>query len=173
VFLTFCQLRACVDAPPGLAPMKALRDMIFSNILIDNSLCDRHSALILVGLKGHPVENILLNNIHMITAGGGTAADASSALPDLDLEHLQGAWPEYPSFGRTVPCHGIYAGHLRGLTIRSTLLRTREKDERPAIFCDDVVGLELDGAGLENKNDGKSPVHLQDCPKAVIKKTDL
>ncbi|RME73134.1 MAG: glycoside hydrolase family 28 protein, partial [Verrucomicrobia bacterium] len=39
VFMTFGQQRAAADAPPGLAPMKAMGDMVFRNIMVDNTAC--------------------------------------------------------------------------------------------------------------------------------------
>lgn len=144
VFMTFGQQRACKDAPPGVAPMKALRDIVFHNLLLDSSACGKDSAIILVGLPDHPIENITLENIRFRSGGGGTMADANpNTLPDLTLEVLKDHWPEYKCFGRAVPCHGIYAGHVKGLTIRDVNLQVRHADVRPAIVCDDVTDLEI------------------------------
>ena len=144
VFMTFGQQRAAKDAPPGVAAMKALRDITFSNLLVDSSACGKDSAFILVGLPGHPIENITLNNIRFRSGGGSTAEDSHPrTLPDLTLEAIGDHWPEYYSFRCTVPCHGIYAGHVQGLTIRDTILQVQAADARPAIICDDVVDLDL------------------------------
>lgn len=158
VFMTFGQQRVHKDAPKEVAPMKAMHSMMFSNLLIDNTACDKNSAFIFVGLPGHPIENITLDNIRLKTGGGGTAEDAyPRTLPDLTLEPLKGHWPEYSCFGRTVPAHGIYAGHVDGLTVRNTVLDTIAGDARPAIICDDVSGLELSNLQI-NASESTEPL---------------
>ncbi len=133
VFMTFCQQRACDDAPEGVAPMKAMRDMMFSNILVDATACGKDAAFIFTGLPGHPIENITLTNIDMTVAGGGTPGDAAAELAELDLEAIGNHWPEYTCFGATVPAHGIYARHIRGLSMDRINIRTVAPDARPAV----------------------------------------
>ena len=138
VFMTFCQQRACVDAPDGVAPLKALRDMLFSNILVDSTACGKDSAFIFIGSSGHPIENITLRNLTMTAAGGGTDRDAAAELAELDLEAMGNHWPEYTCLGATVPAHGIYARHVRGLSIEQVTFRTATPDRRPAVVLVDV-----------------------------------
>ena len=60
-------------------------------------------------------------------------------LPDLDPDRLAGWWPEYERFGTTVPCHGIYAERIAGLTVSNSVLETAAPDNRPAIACHQVA----------------------------------
>jgi len=144
VFMTFGQQRAGNEAPLELAPMKSMGDMIFSNILVDNRAYGKDSSFIIVGLPGHPIENIVLDNIRFRSGGGGTLADAQpKQLPDLTPERIEQWWPEYYRFKRTVPSFGVYAGHVRGLTIRNSIFDVAKEDARPAIVCDDVDGLDI------------------------------
>jgi hypothetical protein len=143
VFITFGQQSACVDAGGELAPMKAMRSLMFSSLLIDASTCGKDAAIILAGQPGHSIEDIAFNDIHMVTGGGGTQQDAERRLPDLVPELLAGWWPEYSSFGATVPAHGIYADHVDGLSITNCTFDTAEDDSRPAVVCHDVTRLKL------------------------------
>ncbi|MCE5327792.1 MAG: hypothetical protein LLG01_15405 [Planctomycetaceae bacterium] len=144
IFMTFGQQRACVDAPPGVAPMQRMGNMTFSNIVADSSMCGKDSAIILVGLPGHCIENIALSDISLTTAGGAAAGEIDPApLPDLTLEQIGRWWPEYFCFKRTVPACGLYAAHLRGLTLRNVQLRTAAPDARPTVFCHDVPQADL------------------------------
>ena len=138
IFMTFCQQRACVDAPAGVAPMKALRDILFSNILVDATGRGKDAAFILTGLPGHPIEDITISHITMRCRGGGTRQEALGALAELDLAALDNHWPEYQAFGATVPAHGLYARHVRGLTLDHVVLRTVLPDARPDILLVDV-----------------------------------
>ncbi len=49
VFMTFCQQRACVDSPMELAPMKAMHNFIFQNMIIDNSKLNKNATFFVTG----------------------------------------------------------------------------------------------------------------------------
>jgi polygalacturonase len=138
IFMTFCQQRACVDAPYNMAPMKALRDMVFTNILVDAVERDKDTAFILTGLPGHPIENVTFSNISMRTQGGGTKEDTENTLAELDLAALGSNWPEYQYLGGTVPAYGLYARHIRGLKMNHVDFTTVIPDARPDIVLLDV-----------------------------------
>ena len=138
VFMTFGQQRACTDAPDGVAPMQAMGDMVFSNILVDATACGKDAAFIFTGLPGHPIENITLRNITMTVAGGGTTEDANTELAELDLAAIGNHWPEYTCFGATVPAHGMYFRHVRSLAMSQIRLRTTTPDQRPDILLIDT-----------------------------------
>jgi hypothetical protein len=143
VFMTFCQQRACVDAPAELAPMKSMRNMVFSNISIDDSSCDADTAIVVVGIPGKPVKDIVFRDIRFQTPGGGAADsgagdETGSRLPDLTPELLGTGWPEFSSFGRRLPSFGFYANHVDGLTIDGCGFDSVSEDRRPAAVCHDV-----------------------------------
>ena len=139
VFMTFCQQRACVDAPEELAPMNAMRQFIISGLIVDNTALDKHSGIVLTGMPGHSIENIVIKDVQMILAGGGTDADAvKTRINEYTPEVLAGWWPEYRLIG-PLPAYGIYARHIRGLTLQNISIRTRKRDARPAVFFEDVT----------------------------------
>jgi polygalacturonase len=137
VFMTLCRQRACVDAPPGLAPIGAIERCVFKDMVIDSSMCGEDSAIIAVGMPGKPLRDLTFRDIRFVSGGGGTRG-STATLPDLTPERLEGGWPEYHSFDTTVPSYGIYVGHVAGLTIDSCAFDTSEKDDRPTIICDDA-----------------------------------
>jgi hypothetical protein len=107
------------------------------------------------------IQDLVFRNVRFVSGGGGERGPVQT-LPDLMPERLQGVWPEYTSFGMSVPCYGLYAGHVNGLTIDGCAFEPFEKDDRPAVICDDVrrsrisgnvtddgtVGVVLDGEAL-------------------------
>jgi polygalacturonase len=139
VFMTFGQQRACTDAPDGVAPMQAMGDMVFSNILVDATACGKDAAFIFTGLPGHPIEDLTLRNITMTAAGGGTTEDANAELAELDLAAIGNHWPEYTCFGTTVPAYGMYFRHVRSLAMSQIRLRTTAPDQRPDILLIDTA----------------------------------
>ncbi len=169
LFMTFCQQRACCEAPDAMAPMQALRQMSFSHILVDNRMCDQNSAIVITGLPGHPIEDLCLSHIQFYTGGGGTATEAARrSLPEYTLETLKGWWPEYSLLGGAVPCHGVYARHVKGLTLNDIQIKTIKPDARPAIVCDDVSGLTLAGLGLQGQVEAEAMIRLQEVRDGLI-----
>ena len=111
---------------------------ICRNILISNVIAEgagRTSGIQLFGLPGQPLENIRLENIRLITPGGGTADDAAKNPPELN----QG----YPE-PKPVPAYGIYARHVRGLELDNITTTFEQPDLRPAATFADIDGLEID-----------------------------
>ncbi|TXE07238.1 glycoside hydrolase family 28 protein [Seonamhaeicola algicola] len=138
VFMTFCQQRAGVDAPKEMLPMKAMHGFTFSDFIIDNSELDKNSAFFLTGMPNNYITDIQLNNIQMTVSGGGTKEDANKTIKEYTLDTLGEWWPEFYLVG-TLPAHGIYARHIKGLFINNVNINTISKDERPAIIFDDVI----------------------------------
>jgi polygalacturonase len=139
VFMTFCQQRACVDAPEEPAPMKYMGNFIFQNIIVDNSKGDKHSGFVLTGLPDKRIENITIRDVYMTVAGGGTQEDADrSAIPELDIKTLRGWWPEYGLFAGALPAYGLYARHIKGLKTDNFNVRAVNADKRPVRKLDDV-----------------------------------
>lgn len=93
----------------------------------------------IVGHPDQPVQDIVLDNIHLTTGGGWASAPNLKKLPNLDPDRLAGWWPEYDRYQTTVPCHGIYAEYVAGLSITNSVLGTAEPDTRPAIACHQVT----------------------------------
>ncbi|MDV7185877.1 glycosyl hydrolase family 28 protein [Lutibacter sp. TH_r2] len=138
VFMTFTQQKACVDAPNEMYPMKAMHSFIFSNFIVDNRALDKNSAFFLTGMPNNYIKNIQINNIQITVAGGGTKEDASKEIKEYTLETLGGWWPEFSKVG-TLPASGIYARHIKGLSIQNFHVNTISKDERKPVVLDDVL----------------------------------
>jgi polygalacturonase len=138
VFMTFCQQRACVDAPPELAQMKAMHHFIFQNMIIDNSKTDKNSAFFLTGLTNYYIEDVLIKDVQFTVSGGGTLEDSQKKIKEYTPETLLDWWPEFYLVG-TLPSFGVYARHIKGLTIDNFSVKTIFKDFRPALKFDDVL----------------------------------
>jgi polygalacturonase len=112
-----------------------------ANIYISNVIAtgiDPMSGIQLDGMPKQPLENIRLENIHLIFKGGGTKADALRLPRELDADY-----PE-PSRLGVMPAYGLYARHVRGLELANVSVSFEQFDSRPAMACLDVDGLEID-----------------------------
>lgn len=142
IFMTFCQQRACVDAPMEMYPMKAMENFIFRGIVADNRELDKNSAIFITGLPGHYIENIVLDDIQFYVSGTGTPEDAmKEKVNEYTLEVLDEVrkawWPEFYGVG-TLPAYGIYARHIKGLSMNNIQINTVSNDARPPFIFDDV-----------------------------------
>lgn len=126
----FLRLGARLRAPEGAAP-GAIRNIIIRDVTAEGILPD-YAALIM-GLPAHPIEDVTLDNVRLVYDGGGAAADV--ARQPLELED---AYPEPSMFGRT-PVYGLWARHMRGLTLKGFSVTTTTPDARPQTLFEDVT----------------------------------
>jgi polygalacturonase len=94
----------------------------------------------IVGLPGHPVEDVVLENIQIIYPGGGKKL----TVPDNPFPENPSDYPEFSMFGE-LPSWALFVRHARGLTLKNVRVTVKQKDYRPACAFDDVSGLVLSG----------------------------
>jgi polygalacturonase len=117
----------------------------------------------LTGLPGHPIRNLSLSNIDIVYAGGGTREDAGRAVPELPEKY-----PEHKMFG-TLPAYGFYCRHVDGLTLDNVRLSWEERDERPALICEDVADLTIDAFSARPSPVDEPLIALRDVRRALIR----
>ncbi|NOU35873.1 MAG: hypothetical protein HOO88_03780 [Kiritimatiellaceae bacterium] len=121
---------------PNLTTASRARNINISNVIIDGT--GPMSGIQIMGLPEQPLEGIRLENIRLISRGGGTQADAAIVPPELGSNY-----PEPRQLG-TLPAYGIFARHVRDLELANIRVSYEKEDLRPAIVCTDVDGLEID-----------------------------
>jgi polygalacturonase len=92
----------------------------------------------ITGQPGHPVRNIILENIQLGFEGG----EGKDALAK-PVQERPTSYPESTMFG-ALPAWGFYCRHARGLNFRNVQLRAEQPDLRHAFVCDDVEDVTLD-----------------------------
>lgn len=107
-----------------------LRDVVIKNVSARNV---EMIGILINGVPGHPVEALTLENIQLELPGGGTAEMAKVELPEKEA-----AYPEFDTFGKTMPAHAFYARHVRGLKLRNVRTSVLKPDARPATVFVDV-----------------------------------
>jgi polygalacturonase len=109
------------------------------NILISNVLADGGSkafGIEVAGVPGHPIEGVRLDNIRIVSDGGGTAEEAAKPFAELG--------EGYPEPHRALPAYGVFARHIHGLELANITTSFTQPDQRPAAVFADIDGLELD-----------------------------
>jgi polygalacturonase len=121
---------------PNVTTPGRARNIFISNVIATG--IDPMSGIQLDGLPGQPLENIRLENIHLIFKGGGTKADATRLPRELGTDY-----PEPSKLG-VMPAYGLYARHVHDLELANVSVGFEHWDSRPAMACFDVDGLEID-----------------------------
>ena len=121
---------------PNHPPVGVLRRVTINNVIASgvNSQC----GAIISGIPGHPIEDVMLSNIQIVTRGGGTKADAERQPPEKE-----DAYPEPSMFG-VLPAYGFYVRHIDGITLRDVHVSCAEPDLRPALVQNDVTNAEFE-----------------------------
>ena len=117
---------------------------------------EQRSCISITGLPGDSIEGISLSDIHITFPGGGTCEEAARR----DVPDLPNTYPEYFMFG-ILPAYGLYAHHVKGLTLKNVRFDLASPDLRPALVCDDVEDLELSGCKFECDPSSESLIRLQ------------
>lgn len=100
----------------------------------------------ILGIPGHPIENVKLSNLSFSYAGGGTVEESLRKVPEMI-----DAYPEAINFG-PLNAFGLNIRHANNIEIHNSHFITSKMDHRPSVyleFADNVFlnGLHLNGAG--------------------------
>lgn len=122
----------------------------------------------IVGLPGHPVENVTLENIQITYPGKGNKAYANLPLSRIeDIPELERSYPEFSMFGE-LPAWGFYVRHVDGLTMKGIKIRIKNPDYRRAMVFDDVKNLKIEELEVQGDNKPEN-IYLNDSEGAEIK----
>ncbi|MBE7078421.1 MAG: hypothetical protein E7380_00995 [Clostridiales bacterium] len=86
------------------------------------------------GLKGYPLENITLRNVHLHLDGGVQEFDP--VVPEEPKPY-----PEVNTYGRFLPAKGIFFRHIEGLTLDNVTIKTDKPDVREDFVFENVNNL--------------------------------
>lgn len=157
----FIRLAGRLRAPGATAPGTAARIAI-SNV-VASDVAPEHGIFI-AGLPGHPVADVSLSGIRLLSRGGGTREDAARTVPEMVRDY-----PEPMLFG-PLPAWGLYVRHAARLQLRDVTLQLAGADARPAVELDDVqepdlAGLRLSGAAGKDEwvLSGVTGLRARDC----------
>ncbi len=148
----FVRQAARLRAPKGTT-VGACRRVAFSDVMVSGA--DMRYPCGVAGITDGWVENISFDNIHVTSAGGGTAADAALVPPERRESSLE------VSFLKTLPAFGFWARYARNLRLSNVTFETEKPDARPAVQLHHVEGAVVNG--LRADADPASVLRQIDC----------
>ncbi len=140
-----CPLWMCVRNPPT-----AIRNVSVNNLTATAVGMPDYEASLIRGLKDNPVESVSLSNITIVSEGGGAKDLIGAALPDSVRD------PYIP-----MSCYGLLCRHVKNLDLHNVRFGCSRKDARPAMICENVEQLELDGVRGEPGTGKEPPIVLR------------
>ncbi len=146
---------------PGLTTNSRMKNILISNVIADG--VGKMSGIQIMGLPEQPIEDVRLENIRLISHGGGTAQDAAIVPKELGT-----GYPEPGKIG-TLPAYGIYARHVKGLELANIKLNYSKEDLRPAAAFADIDGLEIDNLKAQTADGVKAAEMSADVKNLVIR----
>lgn len=129
----FLRLGGRMRGPAGVKP-GTLRRIVISNVTSCDAVAEYPS--IISGIPGSLVEDVKLSDIFLHQLGGGTSRWAALEPPQNEL-----GYPEADMFG-TLPATGFFLRHACNVELSNIEIAAAQPDERPAIWADDVEGLD-------------------------------
>jgi polygalacturonase len=127
----FFRLGSRMRGPQGV-PIGALRRVSINNLVCSNSAS--RLGCIISGIPGHEIEDVKFSNIFIQHKGGGT--------PSTEPLENAGAYPEPSMFG-SMPSHGFYIRHVKGIEMTNIEISYLKEDQRPAFYLNDVKDIDL------------------------------
>jgi hypothetical protein len=106
---------------------------------------------------------VTLSDVRIRFAGGGTSAQAAAEVPEHPAQY-----PESTMFG-ALPAYGFYCRHVAGLTFRNVQVGWAEPDHRPAVVCDDVTDLNIDGFRAQSTLEAPAQIVLRNVRDAILR----
>jgi polygalacturonase len=136
----------------------AVRDVSISNVVATGA----SGASAIMGVPGHPVTRISLQNIRVAAKGGGTPD-----LVSLDLPEMERMYPDAAFFG-DLPAYGVYCRRVVGLTLNGVDLSFGRPDARPAVVLDDVRDVKVRAMQAMSPVNGGPTVWLNSVRDGVL-----
>ncbi len=137
---------------------------VMRNISIQNITAHTRSILpsIIAGLDESKVEDVRISGIR-ISIPIAVSTDSLKTYPAIVPEDMKGYPENRLTFGLKIPASAFYIRHAKGIFLNDIMITYAETDARPALYIDDVEGIQVkairtDNKKLENK---KSMIELK------------
>ena len=147
---------------PDVKQPSRMRNVLISNVTADGVSAE--SGIQIFGLPEQPIEGLRLENIRLICKGGGTEEQAKKMPAELGTG--------YPEPRGVMPAYGVFARHVRGLELANITLSVEKADQRPAMVCSDIDGLEVDNFKAQI-GDGVAAAKLDGVKGVVIRNSPV
>jgi len=152
-------------------PTGTFENVIVKNVkakAADSAQLKPPSGILITGVPGHYITNLILENIEIDLLGTGTAENARHEVPEAIDKY-----PEVKTFGPTIPAYGVWARHVEGLKLKNVTFRLKNNDLRPAIICEDGKNIEITQCHIPETKGAQSVIRFGNVNGAVISNNEV
>lgn len=140
----------------------------FDNVLIKNvkaksdsvTQLNPASGILITGIPGHYINNLTLENIEIELPGGGKKEHA-----ERKVQEAVDQYPEIKTFGPYIPAYGVWARHVRNLTLKNVSFKLDNPDLRPVLICEDAENVKVDKFVSGSGNEKRALIQFEDVNK--------
>jgi hypothetical protein len=108
------------------------------------------------------IENITFNDVHVFVKGGNPLADTAAMPPELGVGQYN------VSNLKTQPSYGLWARHVKGITVTQCSFSYEKPDGRYALFFDDVTGGQISGIRTMRPTDNPTVIGFRNSPGITV-----
>jgi hypothetical protein len=101
------------------------------------------------------VSNVVFNDVNVLVKGGNPLSDTAAICPELGVGQYN------VSNLKTQPSYGLWARHVKGLTVKASTFNYEKRDSRYAIYLDDVQGARISSVKMVRAIDNGHVIGLK------------
>jgi hypothetical protein len=125
-----------------------------------------------VGLPGHPIEDVVLRDIRITYGGGASRAKAEVLISRLgEVPENRSGYPEFTMFGE-LPAWGLFIRDAQNIALRNVSLSLTQPDFRSALVAVRIDKLMLDALEVGGAG-GEPAVVLSDAKNVDLRRLSL
>ena len=108
------------------------------------------------------INNVVFNDVHVLVKGGNPLSDTAQTPPELGVGQYN------VSNLKVQPSYGLWARHVRSLTVKSCSFNYEQPDGRYAIYLDDVLGAQVNGVRMMPGKENETTIKLNDSKDVSV-----
>jgi hypothetical protein len=108
------------------------------------------------------VSNVIFNDVNILVKGSNPLSDTAAHCPELGVGQYNA------SNLKTQPSYGIWARHVKGLTIKASTFNYEKRDSRYAICLDDVLGARISSVHMVKAAENKHVIGLKNSTGVTV-----
>lgn len=113
------------------------------------------------------IQNISFHDVNVLVKGGNPLSDTAQAPPELGVgQYNVGNLKVQPSYG-------LWARHVKELSLKGCTFNYEKRDSRYALFLDDVVGAHISDVKLVRARDNAAAIKLKNSSDVIMEHTIL
>jgi len=110
------------------------------------------------------IKNVSFTDVHVLVKGGNAVADTAQTPPELGVGQYN------VSNLKVQPSYGLWARHVKNLTVKQSSFNYEQRDSRYVIYLDDVMGARFSDLKMVKATDSPAVFGQQNASQISIDK---